>query len=452
MKLSEHIKDGEFGGYKKFIYGKMFYFGKATPKDRAEQIASALKIVAGRLKAENRGWEENEIADAFDLAVGTVHPKATAPIAPVAVAAPPVPSSRTTKGMTVQDGIDAYLAERRMDLQAKQITASWLRAIEDRLNYCVRFNDFAALSIAEVGYDKLIALVKTIIGRPVSQKTTKPISAKSAIGYVSALQQFFDWLDKSGKWEGFKRWQDVFDFDRRKMKRAEGRRQPIQTFTPEELRMLYQRASGTSRLHIGLGLFCGFTQIDIAELKRFEVIEKNGETYIEKGRNKTDIPGRWWLPPQVATDLKVMMEKTAAKYPKSDYALLTREGNRQVHFNQAGIKTDTIHLAWLRTHSNIASYNEAAKTGAGSATPTTVRPLGFKFLRKTGSQMVRDIAGLEVSQIFLAQSNGTMAEKHYNNRSDAEFSKVEEAQKKMAVQLKTIFEPLPDPLKVKPKA
>jgi len=53
----------------------------------------------------------------------------------------------------------------------------------------------------------------------------------------------------------------------------------------------------------------------------------------------------------------------------------------------------------------------------------TVHHLSFKYLRKTGSDMVRSLSDLETSQAFLAHSGQSVAERHYNNRDFARLNK-----------------------------
>ena len=76
-----------------------------------------------------------------------------------------------------------------------------------------------------------------------------------------------------------------------------------------------------------------------------------------------------------------------------------------------------------------------------------VRPLSFKYLRKTGSDLVRKTgktgsdlvrkaAGLEVSQAYLAHTGKSVAERHYNN---ADFDQVTAALRAVRAQIEGVF-------------
>jgi integrase len=154
---------------------------------------------------------------------------------------------------------------------------------------------------------------------------------------------------------------------------------------------------------LGLGYWCGWTQSEISTLLRDDVIEKDGETFIDRLRNKTEVKGYWWVPPEIAPLLRKEMKSTP---PNSwGLAILGNQGNPLVHRAKGGSKkrTNAISLCWGRL------MREAKAHG--------VRPLSFKYLRKSISQRVRDKLGREYAQLFCAQVVTTVADDHYNRAS-----------------------------------
>lgn len=87
-----------------------------------------------------------------------------------------------------------------------------------------------------------------------------------------------------------------------------------------------------------------------------------------------------------------------------------------------GIKTDLIALAWRRLRMSVGM------TGRG---------MSFKHLRKTASQLVRDLAGKELSEAFLCHSDRT-TDRYYNKFSD--WSAMADALDRVRKKLRPMFD------------
>ena len=72
-----------------------------------------------------------------------------------------------------------------------------------------------------------------------------------------------------------------------------------------------------------------------------------------------------------------------------------------VSIHEKGTKIDNISSAWSRLRKKLD--NELTNS------------YSFKSLRKTGSDMVRKVAGIEISQVYLCHTPKTLAEKSYSN-------------------------------------
>jgi integrase len=287
-------------------------------------------------------------------------------------------------------------------------------------------------ALASMGYDQLTALVNKLTSRPKSAATGKKIAAQTAINLIAAARQFFNWLRDSGKWEDPRGFDRIFRVNRKALLTNQERRQAaqgVEVFTVDELAKLWQAANEQNRLFISLALNCGFAQMEIATLRTWEIELEAVPKRIARHRRKTEVYGSWMLW-GVTADL---LERRLGWTPKNaeDYALLTRNGQPYVSYGN-GNRTDVIGQAWTKL---------VKKAG--------VTKLGFRYLRKTGADMIRKIGGLEVSEAYLAHSEKTLA-RFYSNR---DFDKLADALGIMETKLAAVFAlELKQPEKSKKKA
>jgi hypothetical protein len=297
---------------------------------------------------------------------------------------------------------------------------------------------------------------------------------------VGTVRQLFRWFYKTEKWDGFRAWEECFKFKPDQLRTPTEKREARKgkpKYTTAELATLYAAATPRTRLYMLLALNCGMGAKEQATLQRADVqlTPDSGTPYIERERNKTGVLGRWTLWAETATLLQAAMMQTGyspkgtvdAKYkaafpaptvkgiddspsrlavaddelygfriPVADLAVLTMDGFPLVHRTKvngkAGAKTSAVAAAWGRllkakaVKGNVANY-------------------GFYRIRGTASQFVRDIGGLESSKIFLCNSaldssgRKSVAEKHYNERTQADFDKLAVALSELRTFLSPMF-------------
>ena len=172
----------------------------------------------------------------------------------------------------------------------------------------------------------------------------------------------------------------------------------IRTVDRSEIAVLLANASARLRLFILLGLNCGFTQTDLADLKRDE-IDLEAETITRK-RSKTRVHEGvptvvYSLWPEVVSLLRTEVET------KGVLAFLTETGAPLVR-NEVGAdakmknRTDSVALAFNRL---------AQKTGIQAT---------FKTFRKTGSSTLETRADFaHFDDLYLGHSPKSIAQKHY---------------------------------------
>jgi hypothetical protein len=115
-------------------------------------------------------------------------------------------------------------------------------------------------------------------------------------------------------------------------------------FEQMKMRALFLAATLRCRLYLLLGLNTGYTQVDIANLKRSEIIEINGDTFIVRRRDKTshqnDFVTMHYLWPETAALLKQQM----APNNPDDLALLNVNGQPLLRNGIDNIKDSVIEV------------------------------------------------------------------------------------------------------------
>jgi integrase len=272
--------------------------------------------------------------------------------------------------------------------------------------------------LASIEYDDLAAWVAHFSSRPVSPHTSKQISVVTASDAIKAIRAMFDWFDLSGRWDAPKRFERIFRVRRRSMMSSDERdadTRGVETFTVEELVRIYAMAwTPWHRLFIATGINLAMTQFELSMLKRRHVVGLDTETpYVEKRREKTDIYCRWgYLFPEVAEGLRWVLASHGHAH------VFARAGGLPpVRFYKDG-RTDTVSSWWARL---------VKRAG--------VRPLTFRFLRKTAADMVRKLSDRDTSEAMLAHSNEGVA-KFYTNH---DWEKLANALKLLRQQLQPMF-------------
>jgi len=289
-----------------------------------------------------------------------------------------LPAKQPTNDLTlfqVMDGYQSYV-------RTLAISDGWKEEQCHRIKTLKRFISDTKLS--DIDFDKLTRITNTIMSRPTTTRGT-PMSAETAVNLLKALKQLFNWLEASDRWTPFRRWERAFSF-RGKIKRHE-RYGPVKMLTLEEFAKAYNVASERMKCLMILALNTGMTQTELSTLTPDMV--NFDESRLIRARHKTGVQGSWRLWPRTVSLLQGQMNMTKT------LAFETEQGKPLVHRN-SGTRSDSVQLAWARL---------VRKSG--------IRKLGFKSIRKLGGQLIREEAGLEVAQLYLAHKGSSVAEQHY---------------------------------------
>lgn len=168
-------------------------------------------------------------------------------------------------------------------------------------------------------------------------------------------------------------------------------------FASGQIALLLKHADDRLKLCILLGLNCGFYPSDIGSL-RLRHVKRDGTPRIEKIRSKTGVPGRWSLWPETLA----LIDRV---YTANAEGFIVRSDRG------AAIATDRQnHLARLFRDLRNRVTKDAESRGGTFACPE------FKFLRHTAANVIKEIAGGEVSETFLAHKELLKLQSTYTAR------------------------------------
>lgn len=428
-------------GWKKFIGGKRFYSPVGMARETFVLIAGSLERQWQVIVAEGRKvWTEEDI----DAAYARV--KISRIVKRESKSSNDSQVRRAGGRLSLYASIDKYLiqlkaqAPQQISIGHYEKSEMWVRRL------CKLMTD---RPVDEIEYDDLIELKNKIIS--LKRPSGQPFAPDSIITVMNCVKAFFGYLECATNWlppRGFDR---AMKIDRPRLisqirgddddEEDESELEDAKTFKPAELAGLWRGTTDIEKIILGLGLFAGFTAVDIASLRKKMIVIDGDEVYIARKRQKTrhrqKYKTKWWLPPEIALLVRTYLERTSDNPAVNPDGLLILTVNRRPLIHRAhrgmGRKTDHVRAVW---ESRIRS---AAKNGE-------CRRLSHKHLRKTGGRFIRygigedwKGAGLEVAQQFLAHSAKTVAEKHYLGKPD--FSALHAAQRALYEQLKPIMFP-----------
>lgn len=184
------------------------------------------------------------------------------------------------------------------------------------------------VALASVDYDRLQQFRSTITARPAMrrQKDAKvkreqpPISLMTTRNWLQTLGQAFKWFKKTGRWDrptGLETedLQLVFFLSKSEIMRLSHSRdekerlnKPKTTFTLDELAIYYKLAVGGQRLYMLFGICLGWRQRQITDLRKNDIVVRNGEYFVKFMRTKTGVEGDLWLCPELA---KLLIERVS---------------------------------------------------------------------------------------------------------------------------------------------
>jgi hypothetical protein len=404
-------KIGKHRGDDGAIRPKVWYFQTASEEDA---IAQSLAIKAEWrtiYKADPGFWPSDYMPPhkrpglRLTAANGQAHP--TAPEAPRGRYVPPL-------AVTLADCLKVYKAHLEQRTQRPidgkpQISHARARNAH---NFAKRSVDHlgGTTRLADVDRAALVALVDWWCSRPESAKG-EPMAEESVKSHVSAAGTFFRWIaDQDGTgWALPDRFDSIWGVHSLKPKTEAERRAKYNakrdkgglTIGTKELRVLYTAADDQMKAWILLGLNCAFQAVDISNLRQYEIEADGKRTIIDRDREKTGVRGRWAIWPE--TRKAIRKAQTTAN--EEERVFLTPRGNPLV---SEKTRSDYVSDKW-----------EALRTAAKLKDVP-----GFKFLRKTSADAIKQLSGSdEISRLHRCHDEQNRMAKPYTDRLFGELFK-----------------------------
>lgn len=455
--LSVHKVKGEFYGFKQMIGGHRFYFSRNLGIDRqtaanARKAATAAGIISGewdRLKLSGAtAWTPNDLERVKTLStVAVMGAQVISPAASPFQAETPARIERDatlSPSIGLHQAVDGYVERRKQDAKAGQITDTHSTGIAYNLK---RFKKHVAdRPLNGFNLDECRSIVNHFASRPTfdgGKKIGVRMAAATVVGTLNTVRAFFSDAADRGDWTAPATLDKCFSFDRDKLQTEteQDATATVKTFTIPELASIWRATrSDRQRLYILLGLNCGFTQKEIATLRlahcHLDAVDKEGNArpYIKRRRNKTrakvKTEWRWRLWPETA----YLLNKEMAKTNPEGLALLSEKGGRLTD-TTASSYFDLIRKPWTDAIKAANHLKDLFDKEGGKHTLVSVRPLGFKYLRKTASNLIRKIGGKDTAETFLAHTESGMG-KHYHN---PDFKRVGRSIRKLRLRLEPML-------------
>ena len=164
----------------------------------------------------------------------------------------------------------------------------------------------------------------------------------------------------------------------------------IQKFDPERMKRLLGAATERCRLYILLGLNTGYTQIDIANLRRDQIFETNGDVFLIRKREKTSHQNDFKTQHYLWPETWELLWKNLAPENVENLALLNVNGRKLKRGKSDNIRD---------------SMDEVRDTSG-------IREMTFKQLRKFGVSAIKRITtNPEIARKYAAhQIHGVLSD------------------------------------------
>jgi len=284
-------------------------------------------------------------------------------------------------GESVREQVQLFLDKRKERVESQQLSATRLVALK------INLADFekwigGTTSVKEINGTKLLAY-KSHADKQIAQGVWKP---KTAAHKLEAVKCWVRWLWTTDALTGLPKVLSSKDDWGIKVPTKK-----IKDFTVLQVKQLLAGASPRTRLYLCLGLNCGMTQTDIANLRRDEInlaahTITRKRTKTKEHENVPEVTYKLWKPTR-----ELLQQHMATE---GDLALVG-EGGRPLLSVTLDKKTDAVRSAFARL---------LKKTSVGGT---------FKMLRKTSAGLLANSAWASLVDLFLGHAAAKLSDKVY---------------------------------------
>lgn len=325
-------------------------------------------------------------------------------------------------GATLYEAIEAY-AEQVVVSNAKEsgkVEAANVRRLKAAIH---------DIDLGDLGYSALERIGRYWAARPEARKSNgqgsgKPISITTVDNHLSTARRFIKWLVRADtyRWEMPRHGLDALTVNLKQLntsKEIADRRFGVKVFSRAQLTEVYRAATDFERLLILLGLNAAMAQAEIQTL-RWDEVESG---VIKRIRHKSGVYGEFALWPETQSALAWWQR---VRPSGGDLVMLTDRGNPYTR--------QRISNAWVCLHKRLERH-----TGQSCSWW-----LSFKYLRKTGAQMVRAVSDGEIAGVFLSHGQPVASDELADVYTNRPFNKVADALRTAHAQLEDMFAAAPN--------
>ncbi|MBX9679108.1 MAG: hypothetical protein K2X38_10130 [Gemmataceae bacterium] len=322
---------------------------------------------------------------------------------------------KVTTRETLHDALDAYkewIEKSFVDIGGR--TTQTGKKQGERAERIKRYAQDMPLS--DFGVDEIEAIIEFWRTRPRKSKGGGPYSFSLCKHTIRLFKHFLRWLHKEKAFP----WKKPVDLDLDRIKIVPDRetKYKVETYSREELAVLWQHASYFERQLLLLALNCGFS---ISEIGSLDWKEVEGD-HIKGLRPKTKVYGEFKLWP--------LTRQALGEPKKKGPVFTTRTGSSLIAPTKGNNPSAKIPAAWYRLLKRVQKHHPDFKR------------LGFHHLRKTAGNFVRKLSDGETMGVFLRHGKPVKSDPLAGTYSNPVFSRVADAQDRVWELLKDIFTPL----------
>lgn len=316
---------------------------------------------------------------------------------------------------SLYDSIKAYAAWIRKEfvtpaIQGQQQQTSphgnTLARQVERLMDCIHD---CPLDADNFGYAQIEEMAGYFKKRPNRKGTDKPISVETVKAAIKTLKRFVKWIPKHYTWKKPEDWEDACKYNLKAMMNkteiaARATHQQVTTYTVDELKIIWDTANQWQRLLFSLCINCGFGAAEVSTLR---VDEVKPDGYIKRVRIKTGIYGEHWLYPKTEELLDWATERHDSIDKENPYLVIRKTGETLVKQTGGGNNSNKAANTWYGLTKKIRRKHPQ------------FRGLSFGKLRKTGGDLIRQIADGECVAMLHHRGQTVSMDKqqeHYVNR------------------------------------
>jgi hypothetical protein len=314
--------------------------------------------------------------------------------------------------------------------------------------------------LQELDAQRVEDLLDIIKNRPPTEEGN-PISVAWAKSCIKLFRSFLRWLNRTPEFD-WKRPPDLETMQIRipltkQEKSNQVRPAQVDTYTPAELKTLWEYASPFQRLLMLLALNGGFGRAEVASLEIHEILLRKKhpheqelgcnsteeDSWIFRVRQKTGVYSEFKLWPETVQAIDWWLRQRAfiQVSEKVNTLLVTMKGLRYDTPTKGNHPNFQIPNAW---------YALAERIRQDKSEHGNFRKLSYNKLRKTAGNLVRKESDGEIAGVFLCHGTPVKTDDLLDLYTNRPFAKVFEAIDRLGVRLRPIWESVAEPFPEKP--